>query len=266
MAKIQLARVLPGAVFAKTGVSDTYTGLILKVDGTQRHCYIKDLDKTELANELLVSVLATTLGLPTPEIFLGLASGSDFPATKGPMFVTGERLVFVSADVCSPNLAHQLQTPSNGQSAKALLATILSWPELGRLYAFDAWVANTDRHQGNLLLGGTGKVWLIDHGRCFTGPDWDVSQLLAQGLFANRLGDWATTELTGAQRTDRAKEALAFSAVIAAIDVPAAAQDSLVDKIIPPNLVSAVKTFLVDRMKYVPKNANIALGSPLLVS
>ena len=244
MAKIQLARVLPGAVFAKTGVNDTYTGLVLKADGTQRHCYIKDLDRTQLANELLVSVLATTLGLPTPEIFLGLASGSDFPATKGPLFVTGKRLVFVSADVGAPNLAHQLMISPNGPSAKALLATILSWPELGRLYAFDAWVANIDRHEGNLLLGGAGKVWLIDHGHCIIGPNWDVSHLLPQGLFANRLGDWATSQLSDTQRTERAKEALAFSAVIAALDVPVAAQDSLVSQIIPSDLVDAVKGFL----------------------
>lgn len=266
MANIQLARVLPGAIFARTGVNDTYTGLVLKSDGTQRHCYIKDLDRTQLANELLVSVLATTLGLPTPEVFLGLASSSDLPATKGPLFGTGERLVFVSADVCAPNLAHQLSILANSASAKAILSTILSWPELGRLYAFDAWVANIDRHQGNLLLAGTGKVWLIDHGHCITGPNWDASQLLPDGSFANRLADWATPQLSDDERAERAKEALAFAAIFANLDLLLATQHSLVAKIIPPTLVSAVKEFLVGRVKYVPRTANLALGSPLLVA
>jgi hypothetical protein len=85
MSEIQLATVLPGAKgFREGNVNDTFRGQVLLEDGTVRGAIIKDLDRTQLSNEVLTSVLARAAGLPTPDVYLGLVRGSDLPVTKAP--------------------------------------------------------------------------------------------------------------------------------------------------------------------------------------
>src|SRR5580698_10259778 len=105
MSEIQLATVLPGAIGFKDGnVSDTFRGQILLADGTVRGAVIKDLHQKELSNELLTSVLARAVGLPTPDAFLALVRGSDLQVNKAPQLEGGDHLVFASTDVKVPNI------------------------------------------------------------------------------------------------------------------------------------------------------------------
>jgi hypothetical protein len=39
--------------------------------------------------------------------------------------------------------------------------------ELDNMHVFDALIGNLDRHEGNMLVDSTGKVWWIDHSRSF---------------------------------------------------------------------------------------------------
>ena len=121
---------------------------------------------------------------------------------------------------------------------------ILEWGDLGHLYAFDSWMANIDRHAGNLLFGGKNEIWLIDHGYCFSGPTWQPGDLDPNGEYRNRLSEWLTPHLTIDQKSRRSSEAVEFAASVCSIDVPESSRKSRIDTLMPAADMSALEAFL----------------------
>lgn len=265
MPEIQLATVLPGAKGFKEGnVNDTFRGQVLLADGTTRGAILKDLDQKQLSNEVFTSVLAQGAGLPTPAVYLALVRGSDLPVIKAPKLADGNHLVFASVDVKAPNITFRAAGTSVDEQ-KQLLRDILEWGDLGHLYAFDAWIANIDRHPGNLLFGGKNEMWLIDHGHCFSGPTWEPSDLNPDAEYRNRLSEWLTHHLTVDQKRKRSSEVAKFMETITGIDVAESRRRSRIEALLPPAYVAAVEDFLKGRTQKVPVHANRALGVPTLV-
>ena len=265
MSAIQLATVLPGAKPFKTGnVNDTFHGQVLLTDNTVRAAILKDLDQKQLANELLTSVLARAAGLPTPDVYLALVRGDDLAVSKAPKLPDGNRMVFASVDVKVPNITFRVAAAKLDEQ-KQLLRDIILWGDLGSLYAFDAWVANVDRHPGNLLFGGKNDVWLIDHGHCFSGPEWKPSDLRSDTDFRNRLSEWITCHLTSEEKKKRSSEASKFTGIIASVNISASTEQSRIGSILPKSDVEALESFLNQRVDKVPACANRALGVPTLV-
>lgn len=266
MPEIQLATVLPGAVGFKEGnVNETFRGQILLADGTVKGAVIKDLNQTQLSNELLSSVLAQAAGLPTPNAYLALVRGDDLAVVHAPRLADGNRLVFASVDMKVPNITFRASAATEYHEQMQLLRDVLEWGDLGHLYAFDSWIANTDRHPGNLLFGGKNEIWLIDHGHCFSGPDWEPGDLDPHRAYRNRLAEWLSGFLSTAQRNQRSSEAARFAQTIAEIDIAASARDSRIDVLISAVHVTAVAGFLKGRTPNVPAHSNKALGMATLV-
>lgn len=260
MPQIELATALPGAQAFKHGnnVNDTFVGQILLEDGSIKDAIIKDLIPRELANELLTLVLAKAAGLPIPDGYLCLAPSANLSTSKGPSRPDG-RLVFASVNVRTPNLTFRANgiTPAQQQ---LLIQDVLAWSRLGGLYAFDTWVANIDRHPGNLLFGGTREVWLIDHGWCYTGPNWQAADLVPDKEYRHRLGEWLTQLMSADQKTTRRDEAIGFNAVIKAIDIAASSRDARLAMLLPEVDVKALEQFLTQRAEKVPQHTSKALG------
>jgi hypothetical protein len=61
---------------------------------------------------------------------------------------------------------------SVGKALAEIRRHLLAWGGFAGCAAFDAWVANTDRHANNLLLAGGGRLIPIDHSDCFGGWNW----------------------------------------------------------------------------------------------
>jgi hypothetical protein len=265
MSPIELATVLPGAVPFKEGnVNDTFRGQVLLSDQTVRGAVLKDLDAKQLANELLTAVLAREAGLPTPKPYFALVRGSDLPVSKAPSLADGNRVVFASVDVKIPNVTFRA-TGATPDQVNQLIEDILEWAGLGELYGFDAWVANVDRHPGNLLFGGKEQVWLIDHGHCFSGPDWQPEDLVPDGNYRNRLAEWLTARMNLEQKRKRSSEAVGFAASVASIDIAASSTNSHIRGFLPAEHVAAMEGFLRQRSSRVPRHASKALGVPVLV-
>jgi hypothetical protein len=265
MSAIGLATVLPGAKgFNEGNVNETFRGQILLADGSVKNAVIKDLDERQLCNELHACVLARAAGLPTPDAYLALVRGLDLTVTKAPYLHDGNRLVFASVDVKVPNITFRARAASPDEQQQ-LLRDILEWGDLGRLYAFDAWIANIDRHPGNLLFGGRNEIWLIDHGHCFSGPAWQPNGLDPNAAYPNRLSEWLTPYLTVDQKKKRSSEVARFTEVIASINIAETSKRSRIEALMPASHVAAVEGFLTDRTNNVPAHANRALGVPTLV-
>ncbi|HEY4848827.1 MAG TPA: HipA family kinase [Methylocella sp.] len=261
MSEIQFATVLPGAKGFKEGnVNETFRGQILLANGTTvKSAVIKDLDKKQLVNELLASVLAHAAALPTPDAHLALVRASDLVVNKAPRLADGNRLVFASVDVKMPNITFRAKGASPDE-LKQLFKDITEWGDLGHLYAFDSWVANIDRHPGNLLFGNKSEIWLIDHGHCFSGPAWQPDDLNPHAEYRNRLSEWLTCHLKFDQKNKRSSEVKQFIKLIACLDLSDCSKKSRIEGLIPADEIDAVEVFLKDRINDVLAYSNKALG------
>lgn len=261
---VEFATVLPGAVaFNEGNVSDTYRGQVLRADMSTANAILKDVPIKEMANELISFVLARQLSLPIPDLLLAQVAPSDLPATRGALTRDGRRLVLASVDVGVPSIIFRYTQDVPGRAR--LLAALTAWPPLGRLYGFDAWVANVDRHPGNLLFGSGAEAWLIDHGYAFTGPAWACSALDPSAMYRHRLAEWLTSSLTIDGREMRARQAGALEADLRMIDVEAAIRAAHADRLLAPVDVRALSGFLSTRVNEVARLASSALGTPVLI-
>jgi hypothetical protein len=248
---VNLAQILGGATPFKAGnINDTYRGVIWT--GTaERTAIIKDLEPRELANEVLCAALGIRLGLPVPPPFLALATPERLAAAKGPE-VAGGRLLFASADVSQPPVAMLLQP----NAAPAVLARLAQWSQMGRLYGFDALVANIDRHPGNLLFSGDREVWVIDHGHCFTGPRWSVSDLTPPDRpVVSRLAEWMTPALAEDRRKLTASAAAVVESDGRSVDLRGLASTNHLASLLNQGDLEAVVCFIGDRLAHVPRLA-----------
>lgn len=261
---VELATVLPGAKgFKENNVNDTYRGQVLRQNGSVSNVVLKDVMAKELANELISFVLARDIGLPVPDALLAVADSRDLVASKGPTTRDGRQLVLASVDINVPNIAFRYNTDVAGQAR--LLGAIVGWPPLGRLYGFDAWIANIDRHAGNLLFGAGAEAWLIDHGWAFTGPSWLPTGLDPMAAYRHRLKEWLTPCLTQNGREMRVQQAGMLESELDQIDVDAAISASRANFLLDDQEVEALRAFLKHRTKQVTRLASIALDIPALI-
>jgi len=135
---------------AGTGINHAVRGIVRTPEG-EIEAFVKRLeDSREILVECVCAILARRLGLPVPEPLLVLV----------PDYLGGPGLAFGSAAVSHPNL--QVRIQPNGQAA--VFERLRKWKDLVRAACFDEWIANCDRHAGNLLYDGDAEFWLIDHG------------------------------------------------------------------------------------------------------
>ncbi|GLQ25785.1 hypothetical protein [Sulfitobacter pacificus] len=210
---VELVSVMGGLLPFKQGnLNQTFKALVQpKGFNAPFSAIVKDLPIRELFNELVSFVVLRALGLPIPSVYLGMVGGETQHLSKAPSLGNGSKLVYVSEEIPSPSLKMAMGW-RDGQSEEACMAClskfvpqIACWDKLGELYAFDTWLANTDRNLGNIVFGGKGsdgepKVWLIDHGRSFTGEAWKPGDLVPEKSFTNMLKVWATPFLTTVQK------------------------------------------------------------------
>jgi hypothetical protein len=262
---VRFATVMRGAQPFKEGnVNDTFRGQVLVDGGIIRSAIIKDLDPKELANELMVAALAKAIDMPIPDAYLAAAAQDVLNARKGPELPDGSRLVFASADAQTPPVA-QLYLGAPPVVALRVLQRLAEWSGIGRLYGFDAWVANVDRHHRNLLFSGDKKVWLIDHGYCFSGPKWKAADLVPEKAYRHRLGEWLTPVMIDSRRAAVAGVAAITCDQVADLDLRLIGDLNHVSGILDSNDFAALVEFLRGRSSHVPRLAAVALNISLVV-
>ena len=134
---------------AGEGVNQAVRSIVRTMDG-ELEAFVKKLEMREILVELVVAVAARRLNLPVPEPVLVFV----------PQELGGPALAFGSVSLAGrPTLSAMVKS---GDTAVA--RQLRSWRHLVPAACFDEWIANCDRHQGNLLYGGEGEFWMIDHG------------------------------------------------------------------------------------------------------
>jgi hypothetical protein len=197
--RIEIATVITAnePVTEYCGKNSSWFGIIKPLNGEPAEAVIKELDRKQLANEIIGYSLALAAGLRIPKAFLAVSNKSlGFPgalsapaALQSKTGIADGLLLFASTVSGSPLLScyETMEWPTDDGDAtgddipddgEASVKDILAgWDQLNQTIAFDAWLANYDRNMGNLLLGEDDEVWLIDHTHILDGPLWSAETL-----------------------------------------------------------------------------------------
>lgn len=140
-----------------------------------KHYVTKFKDNPEgvkvLVNELVVNRLALMLQLPVAlGKFVNIPPELVVLHNNIPHLREGKHFGTVYADNSFDN------PPLN------LIETSLNVDCIAGLYVLDNYIANGDRHKGNIMVCQTNfgtNILLIDHSHCFTGPRWTAESLRA---------------------------------------------------------------------------------------
>lgn len=188
-----------------------------------RHVFVKAYPAEagrSLFNDVIGYIMAKHAGVTQPDAGIILLPRSLFDPSINLVDANGYVECFTSvacADlsgrVCGNLFAFLGSDYSN---IKPILE---KWPGFAKLVAFDTWVSNIDRNVGNLLYVGADQLIPIDHSDVLTGPNWQLSDLVAleDDWTTNRLIDeiWPWKELSGALRSAILASAERFDAAYA---------------------------------------------------
>lgn len=258
-ASVRRGVVLEGALPFNAGTANVlFRGQVLDDHGEITSCFIKDLDPRQLANELMAAALGLAAGMPIPRPIIAKVDPGILAANKCPLSDGSGHVVFASSDM-QMSTVQQLYV-GDASIVPLIHEKLAAWSGIGGMYGFDTWIANTDRHQGNLLFAGQSEVWLIDHGHSFTGPNWTSGTLAIDQQHNNRLAEWLTPSLPEERRKDAAGSAGELPSKVNSNDVFKLGETNYVAGLLTDGDYGALVQFLSARAAHVPRLASEALG------
>ena len=248
-ASIGIGHFLPGGMLLPEGVrgvTDTYLGMI-EVGSNRIKAYVKIIEPWYVFNEALGSLLCQLSDLRTPKPYLVLVERADYPDAR--LFAeigTSQTLAFASEAMPYGSLTRHISL----KTVRALREVVSQWSNWPQVLVFDQWIANPDRHAGNLLVGGPDEIFLIDHGFSFLRRNWppelanSARELITARLWTDILAKIVTTP----QRIEATSRLYAAAMQFAAVDVANLLRSSIVSGLLPPENIAPLLTFLTYRV------------------
>lgn len=156
------------------GINITSVGMV-KTEKEYVRAYIKKIPLREVLVETVCALLGRRLALPVPR----------------PMWVFGngeiKEFFFGSEDLSYPSHKKFMKLNSISKSQQSQI--LEKWDSYRRTICFDEWIANGDRHNGNILLDHDLNILLIDHGLSIPNefpPSQKSNNQLATSLIKNK--------------------------------------------------------------------------------
>jgi hypothetical protein len=155
-------------------------------------------DTRILVNEYLGGKLASLLELPSPDISLidvpqelvhrTPELSFELPRQARPL---AGGLAFGSEHPSRGSSVHRTLQPVLELRPKSAAVQIENISDLFGILIFDKWTSNTDNRQilcvaRSPKLPTTLRMFMIDNGFCFGGPDWSFKDLPGHGLYLDR--------------------------------------------------------------------------------
>ncbi len=265
VSKIIPALLLPGAALLpeeEKGVNETYRGPIETATG-KTFAYVKLLPTKELINELVSSVLGRTIGMPIPPGFIVLVSREDYPDSEFLSHqATDKALAFGVESIGYPDLKRRVKIEGD----TVIDELFRTWTGWGEAMTFDEWVANRDRNQGNLLLGGPGEVWLIDHGQAFTGPNWSAADLDPSIAVRNEIARVIAPRLALPERHRALRRATEMSEECRKVSGRDVLKEAFIAAFTSEEEIEALRNFIEQRVNELVRLIAMRVGLPVLLS
>lgn len=140
------------------GISPLWKGPIGTETGEEVDAYIKLVPPQEILSEVVCALAGQVLGLPIPRPFVVIDK-------ENYMGHGHNRILFASENAGHPSLKRRIL-----DGEEWVNDALLDWKQIHDAAVFDDWIANIDRNQGNLLVGGEDDFVMIDHGRALGAP------------------------------------------------------------------------------------------------
>lgn len=145
---------------------DVWRGQVVTHSGRWIEAYIKHLPPRALFVECVSALIGRAIGLAVPRPLLVKAQAVKLPQTD----LSRGDILFGSVDAEYPSL-QQLVT------VEMAYEKLREWPAALNAGCFDEWIANADRHHGNILYSGTNAFTLIDHSHAIPANQDDSTPL-----------------------------------------------------------------------------------------
>ena len=175
---------------------------------------------------------------------------------NGPLVGQNSRLVFASELVAGEQVATLIPKMIPG----SVIAALIGWKELPWLFAFDTWVANVDRHQGNILVRSAKEFCAIDHGHCFAGPKTNMDSLNPRESFRNRLAEWLVPEMSPDAKLQFLGALVNLPVQMQHLNISEVLEESQAFSVDPTLSRTKVRDFLEDRRNRLPELGHAAIG------
>lgn len=183
--------VLSAQAFDDENINETWKVQVRKTDGSTVSAYAKLIAPREVFIESVCAIIGRYLGIKIPKPILVILPKTII--TK----LEANALGFASEDAEHPSIRRTVDH-------QAILDKIRSDVQCFYVGVFDEWIANPDRHIGNILYDGSSEFWFIDHGLsipeqlAFSTPA--ASNILINHQFKNALQLDLTRALRDANR------------------------------------------------------------------
>lgn len=259
---VPIARV--SAFFGKAdeGASETWRCALV---GSPHHAWVKlDDDPRRVIADLVCSQVGRALGLPIPRPHLVQLEPEDIPADSAWHGRTTPAWVFASqhAGKHPKSFARHLTDHDSH-----MLRALAQWDGLHAAMAFDEWIANNDRNNGNMLYDPVENgFWLIDHGAALTGVYWplwglDDPKIVTKNMLADAA---AQDKINPREARDIANTANKHMARAADLCWDMADSDQHIARLDNSIERDAVLGFLMQRIQYTTENLMQRFGFPQL--
>lgn len=215
--------------------------------------------------DLVCAQVGRAMGLPIPKPFLVHVQPEDIPADSAWHGRTSACYCFASRhEGKNPQTFARLLT---GNDAAARVA-ISRWSGLHATMIFDEWIANDDRHNGNMLYDPEGNgFWLIDHGRALTGDYWPLWGLDDPAVTTgNMLADAISGpgDLTAMEAVEIARASNASMFCATRLQWQSMDMDRHIERLDSGINPDTVRNFLVARIQHSTRLLMARIGHPQL--
>ena len=139
------------------GKNPLFYGIVKFSGGRKYHAYVKLLPPKQMYAEMFSAALGRHFGLPVPYTSVVAARGAD----------VGMAAPIAPCLASVDTGAHPISRMVRLDEVNDLLN---KWSHRRTAIVFDELIANSDRNMRNMLLGGDGKLWLIDHEEALGDP------------------------------------------------------------------------------------------------
>jgi len=171
-------------------MAETYACGIQWNGGKETKAYIKRFSNNRtlaLVNEVTGYIVAKYCGLPVSH-YAGLINTTPQQFEDESTQYNNWAFVVSSLEGATPGSFFEVK---DLQHCKTLMNLVAGWDKVSDAIAFDDWVANEDRHLGNIMVAGKNRISLFDHSNLPITLNWQASQLdpnyTAKSVLANNL-------------------------------------------------------------------------------
>lgn len=232
------------------GDGETYKAELLDAAGETVTGYVKlSLDPRRIIAELTTAQVGRALGMNIPRPFVVLLNTDDLEGFESSFYGRGVMVCFASQQ--AGNRSYSLERAMRNPT-QAFAKAVHTQFDLDGTIALDEFVANDDRHQGNIIYApGKQEFWLIDHGRSLTGTYWDLWGLDDPAVeVRNLLVDNSVSEWDESVRNRVLKKAHGLVNKCAALCLDELDQDGYFAKIDPATDRQDIIKFLRERIHH----------------